>query len=99
MTATTDSRAVDQLVDWGVASATARRLVRPGPGVAGAGAADGVAELGGGAAVAGGHVAGIPGLAAPAAGAQVLVVDRPGWVDANLRMLRAMLEPVVDRLT
>ena len=28
----------------------------------------------------------------------MLVVDRPGWIDANLAMLRAMLEPVVDRL-
>jgi coenzyme F420 biosynthesis associated uncharacterized protein len=40
----------------------------------------------------------VTGLDAPATGARVLVVDRPGWIDANLRMLRAMLEPVVDKL-
>jgi coenzyme F420 biosynthesis associated uncharacterized protein len=94
----TDS-AVDRLVDWGVASATARRLIRPGPDVTAAEAADIVAELRADAAVARGHVAGVTGLDAPGTGARVLVVDRPGWVDANLAMLRAMLEPVVDRLT
>jgi coenzyme F420 biosynthesis associated uncharacterized protein len=90
--------AVDRLVDWGVASATARRLVRPGPDISPAEAAQVVAELREDAAVARAHVAGVTGLDAPAADAQVLVVDRPGWVDANLRMLRAMLEPVVERL-
>jgi coenzyme F420 biosynthesis associated uncharacterized protein len=91
--------AVDLLVDWGVASATARRLMRPGPEVSAAQAGDVVAELREDAAVARGHVAAVTGLDAPAAGAKVLVVDRAGWVDANLAMLRAMLEPVVDRLT
>ena len=99
MTTTAANPAVDLLVDWGVASTTARRLVRPGPEVSAAEAAEVVAELREDAAVARGHVAGVTGLDAPAAGAQVLVVDRPGWVDANLAMLRAMLEPVVDRLT
>ncbi len=90
--------AVDRLVDWGVASATARRLVRPGPEVSAREAAEIVAALREDAAVARGHVAAVTGLDAPAVDAQVLVVDRPGWIDANLRMLRSMLEPVVDRL-
>jgi coenzyme F420 biosynthesis associated uncharacterized protein len=90
--------AVDRLVDWGVASATARRLVRPGPDISAREAADVVAELREDAAVARAHVAGVTGLDAPAVGAQVLVVDRSGWVEANLRMLRSMLEPVVERL-
>jgi coenzyme F420 biosynthesis associated uncharacterized protein len=58
-----------------------------------------VGELREDAAIARGHVAGVTGLDAPAAGARVLVVDRPGWIDANLAMLRGMLEPVVERLT
>ena len=99
MTATTGAPAVDQLVDWAVASATARRLARPGPEVSATEAADVVAELRQDAAVARGHVARVTRLDAPAAEAKVLVVDRPGWIDANLAMLRAMLEPVVDRLT
>ena len=91
--------AVDQLVDWGVASATARRLARPGPEVSPDEAAEVVAELREDAAVARAHVARVTRLDAPAEQAKVLVVDRPGWIDANLAMLRAMLEPVVDRLT
>ncbi len=90
---------VDRLVDWDVATSTARRLTRSGPEVSAAEAAEVVAELREDAAVARGHVAGVTGLDAPAAGAQVLVIDRAGWVDANLAMLRAMLEPVVERLT
>ena len=99
MTATTGVPAVDQLVDWQVAATTARRLVRPGPEVSAAEAADVVAELRADAAIARSHVASITRLDAPATRARVLVIDRPGWVDANLIMLRAMLEPVVDRLT
>jgi coenzyme F420 biosynthesis associated uncharacterized protein len=99
MTTTTTPAAVDRLVDWGVAAATARRLTRPGPEVSAAEAADVVGELREDAAIARGHVAGVTGLDAPAAGARVLVVDRPGWIDANLAMLRGMLEPVVERLT
>jgi coenzyme F420 biosynthesis associated uncharacterized protein len=89
---------VDRLVDWGVASATARRLARPGPEVSTQEAAEVVAELRGLAAQARGPVAAVTGLDAPADGAQVLVIDRPGWIDANLAMLRSMLEPVVERL-
>ena len=99
MTTTTTPAAVDRLVDWGVAAATARRLTRPGPEVSAAEAADVVEELREDAAIARRHVAGVTGLDAPAAGARVLVVDRPGWIDANLAMLRGMLEPVVERLT
>jgi coenzyme F420 biosynthesis associated uncharacterized protein len=99
MTATTGTAPVDQLVDWGVAAATARRLSRPGPEVSGDEAEQVVAELRADAALARSHVATVTRLDAPAAEARVLVIDRPGWVDANLNMLRAMLEPVVDRLT
>jgi coenzyme F420 biosynthesis associated uncharacterized protein len=100
MTTTTSTpAAVDRLVDWGVAAATARRLTRPGPEVSAAEAADVVGELREDAAIARRHVAGVTRLDAPAAGARVLVVDRPGWIDANLAMLRGMLEPVVERLT
>jgi coenzyme F420 biosynthesis associated uncharacterized protein len=94
-----DLAAVDRLVDWEMAAATARRLARPGPEVSAGQAAEIVAELRADATTARGHVAAVTGLTAPADGAQVLVVDRPGWVDANLRMLRGMLEPVVERLS
>jgi coenzyme F420 biosynthesis associated uncharacterized protein len=93
-----DPPAVDRLVDWDMAAATARRLARPGPEVSASEAAEVVAALRSGATVARAHVAAVTRLDAPADGAQVLVVDRPGWIDANLAMLRGMLEPVVERL-
>ena len=90
---------LDRLVDWDTASATARRLARPGPQVRPGEAGEVVAELRQLAVSAQPHVEAITGLHAPSADAVVLVVDRPGWVDANLVSLRAMLEPVVDKLT
>ncbi len=87
---------LDQLVDWDLAQATARRLARPGPQVSAQEAADVVAELHQLAVSAQPHVEAITGLHAPSKDAVVLVVDRPGWVGANLVSLRAMLEPVVE---
>ena len=89
---------LDRLVDWDVANATARRLARPGPEVSAAEAADVVAELRQLAVSAQPHVEAITGLHAPSQGAVVLVIDRPGWVTANLVSLRAMLEPVLEKL-
>ena len=89
---------VDRLVDWELANATARRLARPGPAVSAQEAAHIVAELRDLAVSAQPHVEAITGLHAPSAGAQVLVVDRPGWVAANLVSLRSMLEPVVEKM-
>lgn len=91
-----DDALLDRLVDWEVANATARRLARPGPQVSATEAAAVVADLREAAAFAHPHVERITGLHAPTAGAVVLVVDRPGWVAANLVSLRAMLEPVVE---
>ena len=90
---------LDRLVDWDVADATARRMARPGPRVSASEAADVVAELHQLAVSAQPHVQAITAMPAPSRDAQVLVVDRPGWVSANLVSLRAMLEPVVDKLT
>ncbi len=90
---------LDRLVDWDLAAATARRLARPGPVVSAEEAADVVAELRQLAVSAQPHVEAITGLHAPSQGAVVIVVDRPGWAAANLVSLRAMLEPVVDKLT
>ncbi len=93
-----DDALLDRLVDWDVANATARRLARPGPAVSAAEAADVVADLREAATFAHPHVERITGLHAPTAGAVVLVVDRPGWVAANLVSLRAMLGPVVETM-
>ncbi len=89
---------LDRYVDWDVAAATARRVARPGPEISAAGAADVVAELRSAAERSRPHVARITGLVAVDDDPQVLVVDRPGWVRANLSSLRSVLEPVVDAM-
>jgi coenzyme F420 biosynthesis associated uncharacterized protein len=89
---------LDRLVDWDLAAATARRLARPGPEVDADEARRVVEQLRACAVAARPHVEAITGLPAPDEGAVVLVVDRPGWVRANLETLRAMLVPVVDKL-
>lgn len=89
---------VDRLVDWDLANTTARRLARPGPLVSADEAAGIVAELRVLAVDAQPHVEAITALHAPSEGAQVLVVDRPGWVSANLVSLRSMLEPLVEAM-
>lgn len=87
------------LVDWDLAVATARRLAPPGPQVSAAEAGDSVAELRRLAAEADGHVraytrlAGVDGASPPAT-----VVDRPGWVAANVAGFRTVLEPLLDAL-
>jgi coenzyme F420 biosynthesis associated uncharacterized protein len=89
---------LDRLVDWDVAAATARRLARPGPQIEPEEAHRVVEQLRACAAAARPHVEAIAGLHAPDEGAVVLVVDRPGWVRANLETLRAMLGPVIEKL-
>jgi coenzyme F420 biosynthesis associated uncharacterized protein len=99
MTGTAAERPLlDRYVDWELAASTARRVARPGPEVSGAEAADVVTELRLAAERARPHVARITRLDAQDADPQVLVVDRPGWVRANLGSLRSMLEPVVDAM-
>jgi coenzyme F420 biosynthesis associated uncharacterized protein len=87
--------AIDALVDWDLAVRTASRLVRPGPQVSRDEAAEVVGQLRTFAAESTAHVAGTTGLATPA-GSGVLVVDRPGWVKANVAAFRTLLAPVVD---
>lgn len=89
---------LDRLVDWDLAAATAQRLARPGPRVEAGEAADVVAELRDSAVRARPHVAAITGLHAVDDDPVVLVVDRPRWVEANLRTLRSMLLPVVAKM-
>ncbi len=85
------------LVDWDLAVRTARRLVKPGPAASPAEAAALVAELRSVAGQAQAHVRDYTGLAA---GEQtpVSIVDRPGWVQANVDGFRLVLEPLLDRL-
>lgn len=93
-----DRPLLDRYVDWDFAASTARRVARPGPEVSAGEAGDVVAALRSAAGRARPHVARITGLTAMDPDPQVFVVDRPGWVTANLSSLRSVLEPVVDAL-
>ncbi|MFJ8628305.1 zinc-dependent metalloprotease [Kitasatospora sp. NPDC093550] len=90
------------MVDWNLAVATATRLVRPGPEVSRAEAAAVVAELRRHALEAEEHVRAFTGMRssslAQAAATPVLVVDRPGWVRANVAGFRTVVQPLVEKL-
>ncbi len=82
-------------VDWGFAKATGRRLVPAGPVVTAARAAEVVDALRSAAERSRVPVAETARMHAPTGSSPVLIVDRPGWIDANIDSLQSMLEPVV----
>lgn len=89
------------MVDWNLAVATANRLMRPGPEVTRDEAREIVAELRRHAKAAEEHVRGytrmVPEDHAPA-DTPVLVVDRPGWVKANVEGFRELLKPLFEKV-
>lgn len=88
----------DDLIDWRLAAATAIRLVPPGPQVERAEAHAVVAQLKDLATLAEGHVREFTELDPGPEPGQVVVVDRPGWINANVGGFRVVLAPVVERL-
>jgi len=89
--------AAPPVVDWTLARSTATRLVKPGPVISAEGAAAVVAELRTAAARAERYVTEVTGLDASSGTAPVLVVDRPGWIQANLDAFRTLLTPLTDK--
>ncbi|MFD5409416.1 zinc-dependent metalloprotease [Streptomyces nojiriensis] len=90
-----------EMVDWNLAVATATRLVRPGPEVTRDEARAVVAELRRHARTSERHVREftrmIPeGAAVP--DTPVLVVDRAGWVRANVAGFRELLQPLLGKM-
>jgi len=85
-------------VDWGFAKATGRRLVQAGPKVLPHEAAEVVASLRSAAERSRGPVAETARMHAPDDASAVLIVDRPGWIDANVDSLQSMLEPVIKAM-
>ncbi|GAA2140455.1 zinc-dependent metalloprotease [Kitasatospora kazusensis] len=90
------------MVDWNLAVATATRLARPGPEVTRGEAREVVSELRRHALEAEEHVREFTGMRSTsllsAAATPVLVVDRPGWVRANVAGFRTIVQPLVDKL-
>ena len=85
-------------VDYEFAKRTGRALVNPGPQVSSEEAAEIVADLREAAVSAVAPVAETSALQAPDDAPAPLVVDRAGWISANVDSLRALLDPVVDKL-
>ncbi|MFD5426722.1 zinc-dependent metalloprotease [Streptomyces sp. NPDC127084] len=89
------------MVDWNLAVATATRLVRPGPDISRDEARAVVAELRRHAKASEEHVRAftrmIPDGHVPE-DTPVLVVDRPGWVKANVAGFRELLAPLLGKL-
>ena len=85
-------------VDYAFAKKTGRTLVKAGPQVTSAEANDIVADLRAAAAEAMAPVAETSDLHAPDGAPAALVVDRPGWISANVDSFRSLLDPVVEKL-
>ncbi|MBB0244423.1 coenzyme F420 biosynthesis-associated protein, partial [Streptomyces alkaliphilus] len=85
-------------VDWNLAVATANRIVRPGPEVGRDEARAVVAELRRHAGASQHHVREFTALDTRGLDTPVLIVDRPGWVRANVAGFRELLRPMIDRM-
>ncbi|AVZ74500.1 coenzyme F420 biosynthesis-associated protein [Streptomyces lunaelactis] len=90
-----------EMVDWNLAVATATRFVRPGPDVSRDEARAVVAELRRHAKASEEHVRAFTRMIPEGSQPQdtpVLVVDRAGWVRANVAGFRELLKPLLDKM-
>ncbi|KQX09235.1 coenzyme F420 biosynthesis-associated protein [Streptomyces sp. Root431] len=89
------------MVDWNLAVATATRLVRPGPEVSRDEAREVVAELRKHAKASEQHVRAYTRMLPEGADVHdtpVLVVDRAGWIKANVAGFRELLTPLLGKM-
>ncbi len=87
------------MVDWGFAVSVASRLAGQGPVVSRQEADEAVAELRAAANRSTGLVRDFTGLDAPDGTAPVLVVDRPGWIQANAEAMSVATRPLIGKVT
>ena len=86
------------MIDWDLATSTGVRFARQGPQVSLADARAVVAELRGLTAVVQQPVREVTGLTSQGAAGPVAVVDRAGWIRANVGGFRVVLEPLAEKL-
>ncbi len=86
------------MIDWNVATSTAIRWVRPGPQVSLTDARKVVAELRQQAAAVAEPVRAVTGLPGDDDGGKVAIVDRPGWIRANITGFEVVLDPLVEHM-
>jgi coenzyme F420 biosynthesis associated uncharacterized protein len=87
------------MIDWDLAISTGVRFARQGPQVSLADARAVVAELRGLTAVVQQPVREVTGLTSQGSTGPVAVVDRPGWIKANVGGFRVVLEPLAEKLS
>jgi len=86
------------MIDWNVATSTGVRWARPGPAVSMAEARKVVAELRRLAIAVQEPVREVTQLPGLGDGGRIAVVDRPGWIRANVDGFRVVLEPLVEQM-
>jgi coenzyme F420 biosynthesis associated uncharacterized protein len=86
------------MIDWEVAVSTGVRWARPGPQVSLGDARRTVAELRELAREVAEPVQEVTGMVSAEEVGRVAVVDRPGWIRANVDGFRVVLEPLVEQL-
>ncbi|TMR12337.1 coenzyme F420 biosynthesis-associated protein [Nonomuraea turkmeniaca] len=86
------------MIDWDLAVTTGTRLVRPGPQVSREEARQAVAELRTLSREAEGHVREFTKIHTETAPQPATIVDRPGWIRANVEGFRVVLEPLTQRM-
>jgi uncharacterized protein (DUF2342 family) len=86
------------MIDWDTAVSVGARLAGEGPSVSRVEADDVVAELRAGAERSSPLVRGFTGLVAEERTAPVLIVDRRGWLQANVDGFAEIVSPLIDRL-
>lgn len=86
------------MIDWDLAVNVGARIAGPGPQVSAAEASEVVAELRAGAARSTAPVREFTGLVTESAPAEVLVVDRRGWIRANADGFATVLSPVIAKI-
>jgi len=87
------------MIDWGTAVQTGARLVRPGPQISVEEARKVVEELRELSALAQGHVREFTQMDVSPDPLPATIVDRPGWIKANVEGFRVVLEPLLDQLS
>lgn len=86
------------MIDWNLARQTGALLSNSGPAASGWEIDAIVAELRKGATDAESYVREFTGLTAASGDAPVLVVDRPGWVSANVESFSVVMEPLTAKV-
>ncbi|MFI0420187.1 zinc-dependent metalloprotease [Spongiactinospora sp. 9N601] len=88
-----------QVIDWDLAVSTGTRLVRPGPQVTREEARQAVSDLRRLSREAERHVREFTRIDGGASAQAATIVDRPGWIKANVAGFRVVLEPLTQRMS